>query len=276
LDDANFRRRIRVSNYARTTRVTTLMCSMPLCLSPGWNHVNFDLAQFTRRAFGTEYAETVRVQVHANCRLRRVYFADRAYADDELPVEYRLLPQQRPARAAKPAPGRRGAPAAAAASTTVPRTPWPSETSVVFGEHEAHGENHRRDENHRHDEHAAHGENHRQDENHWHDENHRHDDHAAHGENHRHDDHVAAHIMSNGDRRGGGGKSDRRDARTDGSWQSQSSRSDYNMLSTIAMNEWRSPSAETDYDSNVGSRSSADSTRVGTRHAGAGTPTDNN
>ena len=39
---------------------------------------------------GTNYVETLRVQVHASCRLRRVFFADRAYSDDELPPEFKL------------------------------------------------------------------------------------------------------------------------------------------------------------------------------------------
>jgi hypothetical protein len=40
--------------------------------------------------------ETVRVTVHANCRLRRIYFADRPYGEEELPPEFKLfLPIQR-------------------------------------------------------------------------------------------------------------------------------------------------------------------------------------
>jgi len=29
-------------------------------------------------------------QIHANCRVRRVYFADRLYSEDELPKDFRL------------------------------------------------------------------------------------------------------------------------------------------------------------------------------------------
>ena len=36
-----------------------------------------------------------RVQIHANCRLRRIYFSDRVYSDEELPEEFKLfLPLQ--------------------------------------------------------------------------------------------------------------------------------------------------------------------------------------
>jgi hypothetical protein len=40
-------------------------------------------------------------QIHANCRIRRVYFADRLYAEDELPAEFKLyLPIQSSSSAA--------------------------------------------------------------------------------------------------------------------------------------------------------------------------------
>lgn len=63
---------------------------MPLVLVNGWSQVQFNLAQFTERTFNTKYKETVRVQVHANCRLRRVYFSDQLYGNDMLPNDYRL------------------------------------------------------------------------------------------------------------------------------------------------------------------------------------------
>lgn len=68
---------------------------MPMRLDDGWNQIQFNLADFTRRAYGTNYVETLRVQIHANCRIRRVYFSDRLYSEDELPAEFKLyLPVQ--------------------------------------------------------------------------------------------------------------------------------------------------------------------------------------
>lgn len=66
-------------------------------LDEGWNQIQFNLADFTRRAYGTNYIETLRVQIHANCRIRRIYFSDRLYSEDELPAEFKLfLPVQKP------------------------------------------------------------------------------------------------------------------------------------------------------------------------------------
>jgi hypothetical protein len=47
-------------------------------------------------AAGTNYIETLRVQIHANCRIRRIYFSDRLYSEEELPPEFKLfLPIQK-------------------------------------------------------------------------------------------------------------------------------------------------------------------------------------
>ncbi|KAL0218404.1 hypothetical protein P9112_004057 [Eukaryota sp. TZLM1-RC] len=96
LDDKNVRRRFRASNYQANCRVKPFICSMPMRLEPGWNQIQFNLSDFTRRAFGTNYIETLRVQIHANCRLRRIYFTDRLYSEEELPAEFKLfLPFQK-------------------------------------------------------------------------------------------------------------------------------------------------------------------------------------
>lgn len=90
------RRRFRASNYQRSTKVKPFICTMPMRLDEGWNQIQFDLADFTKRAYGTNYIETLRVQIHANCRIRRIYFSDRVYSEHELPNQYKLfLPVQK-------------------------------------------------------------------------------------------------------------------------------------------------------------------------------------
>jgi hypothetical protein len=91
LDDRNQLRRFRASNYQSQTRITNFMVSMPLKVNYGWNQVQLNLADFTRRAYGTNYMETVRVTINANCRLRNVYFSDRLYTDDEKPACYKFI-----------------------------------------------------------------------------------------------------------------------------------------------------------------------------------------
>ena len=91
LDDKQINRRFRASNYQSTTRVKPFICTMPMRLDDGWNQIQFNLSDFTRRAYGTNYIETLTVQIHANCRIRRIYFSDRLYSEDELPPEFKLF-----------------------------------------------------------------------------------------------------------------------------------------------------------------------------------------
>lgn len=90
LDDRNVRRRFRASNFQALTRAKPYICTMPLRLDEGWNFLTLDLAEYVRRAYGTTYVETLRVQVHANCRVRRIFFCERACKEEELPPEFRL------------------------------------------------------------------------------------------------------------------------------------------------------------------------------------------
>lgn len=90
LDDTNMPRRFRVSNFHSRTSVDILSTTIPLCMSNGWNQIFFNLAQFTRRVYGTEYVETCKIQINGNVRIRRIYFAKRLYEDHELPHDFIL------------------------------------------------------------------------------------------------------------------------------------------------------------------------------------------
>ncbi|KAG0367757.1 Cilia- and flagella-associated protein 20 [Gamsiella multidivaricata] len=63
---------------------------MPLRMDPGWNQIQLNLADYTKRAYGTAYVETQRITVHANCRIRRIYFSDRLVQESDLPAEFKL------------------------------------------------------------------------------------------------------------------------------------------------------------------------------------------
>ena len=98
LDDKNVRRRFRASNYQSNTRVKPFICTIPMKLDEGWNQIHFNLTDFTRRAYGTNYIETLRlllfnfrVQIHANCRIRRIYFTDQLLSSKKIPEEYKAF-----------------------------------------------------------------------------------------------------------------------------------------------------------------------------------------
>ena len=91
IDDKNLKRRFRASNYQSNTRVKPFICTIPMKLDEGWNQIHFNLTDFTRRAYGTNYLETLRVQIHANCRIRRIYFTDQLLSSKSIPAEYRAF-----------------------------------------------------------------------------------------------------------------------------------------------------------------------------------------
>ena len=56
-----------------------------------WNNICIPLAEYTKLAYGSTYQETVSIQIHSHCQLKRVYFSEKQMnEDDELPEEFRL------------------------------------------------------------------------------------------------------------------------------------------------------------------------------------------
>ncbi|KRY67186.1 UPF0468 protein C16orf80, partial [Trichinella pseudospiralis] len=91
LDSAGVQRRFCVNNFQSCCRIKPDICTVPLRMESGWNTVQFNLMDFTKRAYGTNFIEAQRIIIYANCRLRRVFFSDKPYREDEIPSEFRLL-----------------------------------------------------------------------------------------------------------------------------------------------------------------------------------------
>uniref|UniRef100_A0A0A9W8N9 CFA20 domain-containing protein n=1 Tax=Lygus hesperus TaxID=30085 RepID=A0A0A9W8N9_LYGHE len=91
LDDKQTRRKFTISNASTQTRIRNFETTLPVNLNPGWNNIQFNMAEVTKKAYGTNFVECTRIHIHANCRLRRVYFSDKVYPDEELPKMYKLF-----------------------------------------------------------------------------------------------------------------------------------------------------------------------------------------
>lgn len=91
IDSKNERRRFRASTFQRSVKTNAKITSMPLKLSAGWNHVQFNLDEFLYKWYSTRYKETVCIQVHATCRLRRIYFTEELLSEEDIPPEFRLF-----------------------------------------------------------------------------------------------------------------------------------------------------------------------------------------
>jgi hypothetical protein len=84
-------RTITASNKDNLIRFDQQHGRVPLRLVPGWNSIVLDLGALTRRLFSAEYKHATRVHLHANCRVLRVFFADKLYKERDLPYPLRLL-----------------------------------------------------------------------------------------------------------------------------------------------------------------------------------------
>jgi hypothetical protein len=91
MDSKNERRRFRASTFQRSVKTNAKITAMPLKLSPGWNHVQFNLDEFLHKWYSSRYKETVQIQVHATCRIRRIYFTEQLLSEEDLPPEFRLF-----------------------------------------------------------------------------------------------------------------------------------------------------------------------------------------
>ena len=85
IDDKHNERVFISSNFQTLTRVKGNTCSLPMKLEDGWNQIHINFEDFVRKAFGTNYVETKRVKINANCRIRRIYYT-------EFPVNYKKIP----------------------------------------------------------------------------------------------------------------------------------------------------------------------------------------
>ena len=63
-------------------------------LEDGWNQIHINFEEFVKKAFGTNYVETKRVKINANCRIRRIYFTDQLLSSKSIPAEYKAFSNQ--------------------------------------------------------------------------------------------------------------------------------------------------------------------------------------
>ena len=90
LDDKGVKRRFRASTHQNVTEVKPFYTKLPLTLEEGWNQINFPLQDFTMRCFGTNHVQTLRIQIYASCRLKRIFFSNKILQEQDIPLEFRL------------------------------------------------------------------------------------------------------------------------------------------------------------------------------------------
>ncbi|XP_056892698.1 uncharacterized protein LOC130527883 isoform X4 [Takifugu flavidus] len=89
-DEKSVQRQIFLSTFRKEMKARVFSGCVPIRLSTSWDYIIINLAEVTQQLFGTKYVKTVKIQIHANCRIRRVYFSDRLYSHEELPRDFKV------------------------------------------------------------------------------------------------------------------------------------------------------------------------------------------
>ncbi|KAF3422670.1 hypothetical protein E2986_00242 [Frieseomelitta varia] len=84
-DDQNYQHHFQFTNAeSEKQNYRGAICRVKVKFETGWNKLELDLSSLTQTVFKQVYAVTQRIQICGNCRLRRIYFIDRHYEDEEV------------------------------------------------------------------------------------------------------------------------------------------------------------------------------------------------
>uniref|UniRef100_A0A3B3H984 CFA20 domain-containing protein n=1 Tax=Oryzias latipes TaxID=8090 RepID=A0A3B3H984_ORYLA len=98
-DNRNVRWWLKWSTIHKEKKVDHFRANLPF-QGDGWRRLVFDLQNITNTSFGSSYIETLRIQIcgreaSEGIWIRRVYFTDREYSEDEIFKDFKLpLPQR--------------------------------------------------------------------------------------------------------------------------------------------------------------------------------------
>jgi len=77
---------------------STVVC-IKLGMVAGWNHFVFDFTKIVKMSYGTNLLEITHMVVNANCRLKRIFFADKIYSPaTHIPNEMKIYIQGKPVK----------------------------------------------------------------------------------------------------------------------------------------------------------------------------------
>ncbi len=80
-----------MSNKTSFVTIDQSVCKMPMDISSGWQYACIELDELLANAFGTMYVSCKEVTVCGSCRLSKLYFQSKKYADVELPSYLRVV-----------------------------------------------------------------------------------------------------------------------------------------------------------------------------------------
>jgi len=90
VDDSRVKRTFNMSNKRSIITVDKNVCSLPIENGEGWQRVNLDFNSLLKNAFGTSFVSCYEVSITGSCKLARLFFQGKDYADTELPSFLRV------------------------------------------------------------------------------------------------------------------------------------------------------------------------------------------
>jgi hypothetical protein len=82
---------LELSNKRSTVCIENGNCKTPLEIGDGWQRICLDLDDIMHRAFGVKFSTCTEITVCGSCRLSKLYFQNKEYADAQLPKFLRVL-----------------------------------------------------------------------------------------------------------------------------------------------------------------------------------------
>ena len=94
IDDTKQRKILTMSNKSSFVTVEKVTCKLPLEIESGWQYVCIELDELLANSFGSLYKKCKEVTISGSCRLSKIYFASKRYADCELPNFLRVVQEE--------------------------------------------------------------------------------------------------------------------------------------------------------------------------------------
>jgi len=101
-DTAGKERTFLLSNKKTMVTIAGNDCTVPMDVGDGWQRLCFDLDDLLTRAFGSKLQLCSKIVFHGACRLAKLYYQARDYADPQLPVFLRVADYSKPAEPEAP------------------------------------------------------------------------------------------------------------------------------------------------------------------------------
>jgi hypothetical protein len=92
IDEDGHEKHFIASNKTSFITVDGSECKLPLVSAQdGWQYCCIDLEDLTANAFGSIYFKCREITIHGTCRLSKLFFSSKQYADIELPKFLRVV-----------------------------------------------------------------------------------------------------------------------------------------------------------------------------------------